>query len=197
MFTGIIEATGLVKEVIPNGKSLGFWIESTISPELKVDQSLSHNGVCLTVEEIKGDQHRLTAVEETLARTNLEKWKEGTIVNLERSLRAGDRIDGHLVQGHVDTTAECVKKKGKQGTREYEFEYPKKFTELVIEKGSVCVNGISLTVFDVKKKSFRVAIIPYTFEHTNMKDLEVGDKVNIEFDIVGKYLKRHFKNLWF
>ncbi len=197
MFTGIIETIGTVKEVITNGSNRSFWIESSIGPELKVDQSLSHNGICLTVEEIQDSKHRVTAIEETQEKTNIRDWEKGALINLERCLRFNDRIDGHLVQGHVDTTAVCIKKKGKQGTREYEFEYPKKFTELVIEKGSVCVNGISLTAFDVKKKSFKTAIIPYTFEHTNMKEMLEGDRVNIEFDIIGKYLKRHFKNLWF
>lgn len=197
MFTGIIESLGLVKEVIPNDSNRVFWVESPISIELKADQSLSHNGVCLTVEESRGHMHRVTAIEETLEKTNLGDWKIGQSINLERCLKLSDRLDGHLVQGHVDTVATCVKKKGKQGTREFEFEYPKKFTELVIEKGSVCINGVSLTAFDVKKKSFRVAIIPYTYEHTNFQFISEGDTVNIEFDIIGKYLKRHFKNLWF
>jgi riboflavin synthase len=197
MFTGIIETLGTVKEVITNGSNRSFWIESVIGPELKVDQSVSHNGICLTVEEIQNSRHRVTAIEETQNKTNIKDWEKGALINLERCLRLNDRIDGHLVQGHVDTTAVCIRKKGKQGTREYEFEYSKKFTELVIEKGSVCVNGISLTAFDVKKKSFKTAIIPYTFDHTNMKEMLEGDRVNIEFDIIGKYLKRHFKNLWF
>ena len=197
MFTGIIETVAMVKEVITNGSNRSFWIESVISPELKPDQSVSHSGVCLTVEEISGNRHRVTAVEETLEKTNLADWEKGSLVNLERCLRLSDRLDGHMVQGHVDTTAICSKKKGKQGTREFEFEYPKKYTELVIEKGSVCINGVSLTAFDVKKKSFKVAIIPYTFDHTNIKELLEGDRVNVEFDIIGKYLKRHFKNLWF
>ncbi len=197
MFTGITETTGIVKEVITNGSNRVFWIESTISTELKADQSISHSGVCLTIEEIAGNRHRVTAVKETLEKSNLADWEKGALVNLERCLRLSDRLDGHLVQGHIDTTAVCIKKKGKQGTREFEFEYSKKFTELVIEKGSVCVNGVSLTAFDVKKKSFKVTIIPYTFDNTNFKELLEGDRVNVEFDIIGKYLKRHFKNLWF
>ena len=197
MFTGIIETVAMVKEVITNGSNRSFWIESAISPELKPDQSVSHSGVCLTVEEISGNRHRVTAVEETLEKTNLADWEKGSLVNLERCLRLSDRLDGHMVQGHVDTTAICSKKKGKQGTREFEFEDSKKYTDLVIEKGSVCINGVSLTTFDVKKKSFKVAIIPYTFDHTNIKELLEGDRVNVEFDIIGKYLKRHFKNLWF
>ncbi len=197
MFTGIIESLGTVKEVIPNDSNRIFWVESPISIELKADQSLSHSGVCLTVEESRGQMHRVTAIKETLEKTNLGDWKIGQNINLERCLKLSDRLDGHLVQGHVDTVATCVKKKGKQGTREFEFEYPKKFTELVIEKGSVCINGVSLTAFDVKKKSFRVAIIPYTYEHTNFQFISEGDTVNLEFDLIGKYLKRHFKNLWF
>lgn len=197
MFTGIVETLGTVKEVIPNGPNRVFWVESPISIELKTDQSLSHSGVCLTVEESRGHLHRVTAIEETLDKTNLGDWKIGTLINLERCLKLSDRLDGHLVQGHVDTIATCVKKKGKQGTREFEFEYPKKFTELVIEKGSVCVNGVSLTAFDVKKKSFRVALIPYTYDNTNFQIISEGDTVNLEFDMIGKYLKRHFKNLWF
>jgi riboflavin synthase len=197
MFTGIIETMGTVKEVIPNGSNRVFWVESPISIELETDQSLSHNGVCLTVEESRGHLHRVTAIEETLEKTNLGGWKIGTAVNLERCLKLSDRLDGHLVQGHVDTVATCVKIKGKKGTREYEFEFPKKFAELVIEKGSVCVNGVSLTAFDIKKKTFRVAIIPYTYEHTNFHLLGEGETVNLEFDVIGKYLKRHFRNLWF
>ncbi len=197
MFTGIIESLGTVKEVIPNDSNRIFWVESPISIELKADQSLSHSGVCLTVEESRGQMHRVTAIKETLEKTNLGDWKIGQNINLERCLKLSDRLDGHLVQGHVDTVATCIKKKGKQGTREFEFEYPKKFTELVIEKGSVCINGVSLTAFDVKKKSFRVAIIPYTYEHTNFQFISEGDTVNLEFDLIGKYLKRHFKNLWF
>lgn len=197
MFTGIIEATGIVKEVITSDSSQTAWIESPFTQELKPEQSLSHNGVCLTIEEVIDSLYRVTAVKETLERSNLGSWKPGSVVNLERCLRLSDRLDGHLVQGHVDTRATCTKKKGKQGTREFEFEYPKKFSALVIEKGSVCVNGVSLTAYDIKKKSFRVSIIPYTFDQTNFNLLREGDEVNLEFDIIGKYLKQHFKNLWF
>jgi riboflavin synthase len=190
MFTGIIENTGLVKAVISNGSNRTFWVESSLSSQFKPDQSVSHNGVCLTIEEIKGDRHRVTAIDETLQKTNLGDWKEGSIVNLERCLQLNDRIDGHLVQGHVDTTGTCVKRKEKDGSWEFEFDFPKKFAALVIEKGSVCVNGISLTAFDVRKKSFRVAIIPYTFEHTNINKVLEADRVNLEFDMIGKYLLR-------
>ena len=155
-----------------------------------MDQSICHNGVCLTIEAINGGNHRVTAIDETLQKTNLGEWRKGTAVNLERSLREGDRLDGHLVQGHVDCKGLCLAVKEKDGSYEYTFKFPKKFGELVIEKGSVSVNGISLTCFDVKKKSFRVAIIPYTFDHTNMKSVKAGDSVNIEFDMAGKYILR-------
>jgi len=190
MFTGIIETIGLVKEVISNGSNRSFWISSSLSGDLKPDQSLSHNGVCLTVEETRPGQHRVTAIEETLKKTNLEEWTVGSLVNLERCLQTGARIDGHFVQGHVDCKATCIKKTIKDGSWEFEFECPKKSAALVIEKGSIAVNGISLTCFNVKKNSFRVAIIPYTFDHTNMSGLKKGDTVNIEFDMVGKYIQR-------
>ncbi len=190
MFTGIIEATGTVKEIIFNGSNKTFWIESPISSLFKVDQSVSHSGVCLTIEEIKGKTHRITAIDETLQKTNLGDWKTGTIINLERCLQINDRLDGHIVQGHIDTTGTCIKRKEKKGSWEFEVEFPKKFAGLIIEKGSICVNGISLTAFDVMKKSFRVAIIPYTFEHTNINNVQTGDSVNLEFDLIGKYLLR-------
>ena len=190
MFTGIIEAIGLVKKVIPNGSNKTFWIESPLSAEFKVDQSISHNGVCLTVEEITDSLHKITAIEETLKKTNLDSWQPGTLVNIERCLVVNGRLDGHFVQGHVDTTGICKKRTDKEGSWEFEFEFSKKFSELVIEKGSVCINGISLTAFNVKKKSLSVAIIPYTFEHTNIKEVNPGDSVNLEFDIIGKYLLR-------
>ena len=190
MFTGIIEATGLVKEVISKGSNRVFWVESSISSQFKPDQSVSHSGVCLTVEEVKGDRHRITAIDETLKKTNLRTWEEGFTINLERCLHLTDRIDGHIVQGHVDTTGTCIKKLEKNGSWEYVFGFSKKFAELLIEKGSICVNGISLTAFNIKKKSFRVAVIPYTYEHTNINKVLEGDMVNLEFDLIGKYLNR-------
>lgn len=190
MFTGIIEATGIVKEVILNGSNFTFWIESFLSNELKVDQSVSHSGVCLTVEEIAGNTHRVTAIDETLQKTNLATWNKGTIVNIERCLKMDSRLDGHMVQGHVDATGICTKKEEKEGSWEFEVGFPKQFAELIIEKGSICINGISLTAFNVKKKHFTVAIIPYTFAHTNMQTLNEGDKVNLEFDVIGKYILR-------
>jgi len=190
MFTGIIETTGRVKELIINGSNKTFWIESSLSNELKVDQSVSHSGVCLTVEEIKDGTHRVTAIDETLQKTNIANWTVGMLVNIERCLPMNGRIDGHIVQGHVDTTATCIKRKEKEGSWEFEFEFDKKYAELVIEKGSICINGISLTAFDVKRKSLTVAIIPYTFEHTNIKNVQKGDVVNFEFDMIGKYILR-------
>ena len=190
MFTGIIETVGIVKDVISNGFNKTFWIESPISAELKVDQSISHSGVCLTIEEIKERSHRVTAISETLQKTTLGAWQTGTMVNIERSLLLNSRLDGHFVQGHVDATGTCLSVIEKKGSWEFEFEFPKKFAELVIEKGSICVNGISLTAFNVKKKAFTVAIIPFTFEHTNIRDVKPGDSVNLEFDMIGKYLQR-------
>jgi riboflavin synthase len=190
MFTGIIEATGFVKELIVNGSNKTFWIESTISNEFKIDQSVSHNGVCLTVEDIRDGQHRVTAIDETLKKTNLEEWKAGAGVNLERCLALNGRLDGHMVQGHVDATGVCKSRKEKGGSWEFEFEFPKKFSPLVIEKGSICLNGISLTAFNVKRKGFSIAVIPYTFEHTNIKEVNPGNTVNLEFDMVGKYIYR-------
>ena len=190
MFTGIIEALGELREISTAGTNKSFWIKSSISPELKIDQSLAHDGVCLTIEDIQGPLYRVTAVEETLKKTNIDQWTPGTSVNLERSLLPGHRVDGHFVQGHVDCTAECIEIKNKQGSYEFEFCFPKKFAALVIEKGSISVNGISLTAFDVKKRSFRVAVIPYTFEHTNMQFVKENDMVNIEFDMLGKYILR-------
>jgi riboflavin synthase len=190
MFTGIVETVGKVTQVTESGTNKTFWIESPLSSSFRVDQSIAHNGVCLTVEETSGNRHRVTAVQETLDKTNLNSWKEGTAINLERSLLMTSRLDGHFVQGHVDTTAECEKIKAKDGSYEFEFSFSKKFAPLIIEKGSIAVNGISLTAFDVKKNSFKVAIIPYTYEYTNLQVLNEGDEVNLEFDMIGKYIQR-------
>jgi riboflavin synthase len=190
MFTGIVETQGLIKKIIEKGTNKIFWIKSTISSKLKPDQSVAHDGVCLTIEEIKGSRHRVTAIAETMAKTSMGEWKAGSTVNLERCLKVNDRLDGHFVQGHVDTTAVCTDKKEKDGSWEFSFQFPLQFGELIIEKGSVAVNGISLTAFNVSANTFDVAIIPYTFEHTNMNTVNVGQKVNIEFDMVGKYINR-------
>lgn len=190
MFTGIIEASGIVKELISNGSNKTFWISSPLSDEFKVDQSVSHNGVCLTVEEVKAGQHRVTAIAETLEKTNLGEWKTGDSVNLERCLPMNGRLDGHFVQGHVDCTATCLEKIEENGSWEFVFEFPPAFATLIIEKGSICMNGISLTTFNVKKDSFTIAIIPYTFAHTNSNEIKPGSLVNLEFDIIGKYIQR-------
>jgi len=190
MFTGIIEATGTVTDILKDGANKTFWISSPVSNELTVDQSISHNGACLTVEEVKNGAHRVTAIEETLIKTNLNTWTKGTIVNLERCLQMNGRLDGHIVQGHVDTTAQCMGIIEKAGSTEYRFSFDKKFAPLVVEKGSITVNGISLTIFDITENAFTIAIIPYTFEHTDIKNLRVNDYVNIEFDMIGKYVSR-------
>lgn len=190
MFTGIVETTGIIHSIEENGTNLSFYIKSALSEELKIDQSVSHNGVCLTVEAIENGQHKVTAILETLQKTNLGRWQNGTIVNIERCLPMHGRLDGHLVQGHVDATATCTSLRNENGSWVFGFEFPENFAHLVIEKGSICINGISLTVFNVGRNSFSVAIIPYTYEHTNMKNLGVGEQVNIEFDILGKYIAR-------
>ena len=190
MFTGIVETQGIVKKIIEKGTNKTFWIKSPISSKLKADQSVAHDGVCLTVEEIKNDWHRVTAIAETLVKTNLDDWHVGIKVNLERCLKINARLDGHFVQGHVDATALCIAKKEKDGSWEFRFEFPSAFNSLIIEKGSITLNGISLTAFNVGGTSFDVAIIPYTFKHTNMDLVNVGQKVNIEFDILGKYISR-------
>ena len=190
MFTGIIEAFGTVDSVEKNGANSTFWISSPISGQLKIDQSVSHNGVCLTVEEVTDNRHRVTAVEETLKKTNLVDWQTGVLVNLERCMTFNGRIDGHIVQGHVDATAVCESKKDANGSWEFRFRFPAAFAPLVIEKGSISLNGISLTVFDVTGSTFSVAIIPYTYTHTNIHQLSVGDTANVEFDLIGKYVNR-------
>jgi riboflavin synthase len=190
MFTGIIEKTGIIKEIISTGTNKSFWVASSIAQELKIDQSLSHNGVCLTIEQIKDGKHLVTAIEETILKTNLGSWENDSIINLERCMQLNGRLDGHIVQGHVDCTAECIEIVEKAGSWEYTFSFPEKFAPFIIEKGSVTVNGISLTCFNITNDSFTVAIIPYTFEHTNMSSLKKGDRVNIEWDVVGKYVVR-------
>ena len=190
MFTGIIEKTGIIKEVISRGTNTSFWVESDLAAELKIDQSLSHNGICFTVEEIKSGLHRVTAIEETILKTTAGRWEPGNFVNLERCMQMNGRLDGHIVQGHVDCTAVCDEVIEKAGSWEYIFTFSAKFAGLIIEKGSVTVNGISLTCFNVTNNRFTVAIIPYTFEHTNMSSLKKTDVVNIEWDIIGKYVNR-------
>ena len=194
MFTGIIEHTGRVTEIISWGSNKTFWIRSELAASLKVDQSLCHDGVCLTVEEIKGDLHRVTAIEETLKKTNLGGLKNDSMVNLERSMQLNGRVDGHLVQGHVDTVATCTAINKKEGSHEFIFSFDNKFASLIIEKGSITVNGISLTCFNVTRDRFTVAIVPYTYAHTNMGAIKTGDTLNLEFDMIGKYVERILQN---
>lgn len=190
MFTGIIEALGTIKSVSEDRTNKTFWINSSISSQLRIDESLSHNGVCLTIEDIKNNMHRVTAIQETLEKTNLQNWKGGDIINLERSMQMNGRIDGHIVQGHVDGTSKCISKEDLDGSFEFKFNFDEDKASLIIEKGSICVNGVSLTAFNVTNNSFTVAIIPYTFEHTNFKTIKEGDLVNLEFDMLGKYVAR-------
>jgi riboflavin synthase len=190
MFTGIVESQGEIVKIENAGTNIRFWIKSSIANELKVDQSVSHDGVCLTIESITDDGFRVSAVDETLKKTNLSQWAAGRSVNLERAMILGGRLDGHLVQGHVDTTATCILRENKDGSWLYRFSFPKRFAHLVIEKGSIAVNGTSLTAFDVTDSEFSVAIIPYTFNHTGIKDVIPGTVVNIEFDMLGKYITR-------
>jgi len=190
MFTGIIETIGRVEEIITSGTNKTFWISSPLSHELKVDQSISHNGVCLTVEALQDHRHRVTAIAETLQKSNIGHWQNGDLVNLERCMIMNGRLDGHIVQGHVDTTATCTQSKELDGSWEFRFRFPDQFTTLVIEKGSISLNGISLTIFNVSANEFTVAIIPYTFEHTNIQNILPGTTVNLEFDMVGKYVNR-------
>ncbi|RYY39292.1 MAG: riboflavin synthase [Chitinophagaceae bacterium] len=190
MFTGIIEAFGTVREVAQQGQNKTFWLRSDLADQLKVDQSLSHNGVCLTVEEVQDEHYRVTAVQETLEKTNLHEWGPGTLVNLERSLLPSSRLDGHFVQGHVDSTGICEHIDDQKGSWEMRFRFPKAFAPLVIEKGSIALNGVSLTVFNVRRKHFSVAVIPYTYTNTNLHTLHEGTLVNLEFDLLGKYLQR-------
>src|SRR5450432_175055 len=193
MFTGIIETTGVISTISGQGTNKTFQIISSLSPKLKVDQSLSHDGVCLTVESITEHTYQVTAVEETLSKTCLSQWKPGGRINLERCLQLTGRLDGHMVQGHVDTTAICVQRENKEGSCLFRFEFPESFRNLIIEKGSVAVNGISLTCFDVTNHSFSVAIIPYTYDFTNIRDLFPDSLVNVEFDLIGKYVQRMMK----
>lgn len=190
MFTGIIENIGRLVSVEQHGTGKVFWVESPLAEELHIDQSLAHNGICLTVEEIKSGCHRVTAILETLEKTNCGSWSIGSLLNLERCLQAGGRFDGHMVQGHVDTIGTCISRENSKGSWLYCFSFPEKFAPLIIEKGSIAVNGISLTCFNVDKSSFSVAIIPYTFHHTNLNEVMPGSSVNLEFDLLGKYLQR-------
>ena len=190
MFTGIIETLGTVKELRHDQDNLHLTISSAITSELKIDQSVAHNGVCLTVVAIDNDSYTVTAIRETIEKTNLGDWKSGDLVNLERAMKLGDRLDGHIVQGHVDQIGICKSVENANGSWYYTFEYDEKLNNLTIEKGSITVNGVSLTVVNSKQNQFSVAIIPYTYEHTNFKNFEAGTKINLEFDVIGKYVAR-------
>lgn len=190
MFTGIIETTGTVSGIERAGTNLTFRIESTLAAELKIDQSVSHNGVCLTVTSVDAGSYTVTAVDETLKKTNLGRVGPGDRINLERCMPASGRFDGHIVQGHVDQTGVCTAVQDVDGSWLFDFQYADESDNVTVEKGSICINGVSLTVFNSQPDGFRVTIIPYTYEHTNFRDLKAGDTVNLEFDIVGKYLKK-------
>ncbi len=192
MFTGIIEQLGHITAIQKEGENIHFTVKSPFTNELKVDQSVAHNGTCLTVVSINDDEYTVTAIHETLEKTNLGEWKVGTKVNLERCMQMNGRLDGHIVQGHVDTTATCTNIEDQNGSWKFTFNY---LTEQVtVEKGSITVNGVSLTVVDSKDRQFSVCIIPYTYEHTNFHQIKVGDKINLEFDIIGKYVAKLMGN---
>ena len=190
MFTGIIEDLGIIKNLKGEGENLHITVQTSITSELKIDQSVAHNGVCLTVVSIDKDNYIVTAIKETLDKTNLGKLKSGDFVNIERAMKLGDRLDGHIVQGHVDQTAKCISIKEEDGSWVFTFKYDKTLNNITIEKGSITVNGVSLTVVNSKIDEFSVAIIPYTYEHTTFNKLKVDDTVNLEFDVIGKYVKR-------
>jgi len=190
MFTGIIEGFGEVKKLIHENENLHITMESPLTPELKIDQSVAHNGVCLTVVEITEDTYVVTAIKETLDKTNLGTLSENDLVNIERAMKLGDRLDGHIVQGHVDQTAICTQVSENDGSWFYTFEYSAEANNITIEKGSITVNGVSLTVVDSKKTQFSVAIIPYTYEHTGFSEFKKRTLVNLEFDVIGKYVAR-------
>ena len=190
MFTGIIETLGIIKEIKKENDNLNITVSSFITHELKIDQSVAHNGVCLTVVAINEDLYTVTAIKETLEKTNLAEWKVNDIVNLERAMKLGDRLDGHIVQGHVDQIGICKNVTETNGSWSYTFEYDPNLNNITIEKGSITVNGVSLTVVNSMKNEFSVAIIPYTHEHTNFKNITIGTKINLEFDVIGKYVSK-------
>jgi riboflavin synthase len=190
MFTGIIEEIGIIEKLEKDGRNLHITVSTSITNELKIDQSVAHNGVCLTVINIDGNSYTVTAIQETLDKTNMGLISVNDSVNIERAMKLGDRLDGHIVQGHVDQTAKCVDIKEDGGSWIYSFKYDKNLNNITIEKGSITINGVSLTVVNSQRDSFSVAIIPYTYNHTTFKNLKVEDSVNLEFDVIGKYVKR-------
>ena len=193
MFTGIIENLAKIDSIKKNKKNLDITLSSSLTSEFKIDQSISHNGICLTVVNINESHYTVTAIEETINKTTISKWRVGDIVNLERAMKIGGRLDGHMIQGHVDQIGQCIHVETMDGSWEYTIQYEKS-ENITVEKGSIAVNGVSLTVIDSKTNSFKVAIIPYTYEHTNFKTLRKGDLINLEFDILGKYLYKMSKN---
>lgn len=190
MFTGIVECLGIVTRIEKDGSNINLWVKSPISQELKIDQSVSHNGACLTVVALQDDVHKVTIIAESLDKTNLAELEVGQLVNLERSMRLSDRLDGHLVQGHVDQVGRCLDIENKVGSWVYTIQYQPHENFLLVEKGSICVNGISLTCHSLTENTFKVSIIPYTHEHTNMKWVEKNSIVNLEFDIIGKLIAK-------
>ena len=193
MFTGIIEVLGKIEKIEKEGTNVHYTVSCPIANELKVDQSVSHNGVCLTVVALADGQYTVTAIEETLNKTNLGHWKVGDLVNIERAMSASARFDGHFVQGHVDTTGICTKVSSADGSWYFSFQYDLKPEWLLVDKGSICINGVSLTVVNPQDGHFSVAIIPYTFENTIFKHLKEGDKINLEFDVIGKYITKYMQ----
>lgn len=190
MFTGIIEEVGSISKIETSGGNIDYTIKANLAKELKIDQSVAHNGVCLTVVDIKDNTYKVTAIDETLNKTNLKHLKEGQLINLERGMKMNAHLDGHIVQGHVDQVATCVSAETKNGSWEFTFSYDPKLMNVTIEKGSITINGVSLTVVNSKLNEFSVAIIPFTYENTTFKTLKKGDIVNLEFDVIGKYVKR-------
>ena len=193
MFTGIIENLSEIKEIVEEGDNLSISFYSNITDELKIDQSVSHNGICLTVVKIENNIYNVTAIKETILKSSIKNWKVGDLINIERAMKLGDRLDGHMVQGHVDQTAICKKILEENGSWYFDFEYDKS-DNLTIEKGAIAINGVSLTVVSSNQNTFSVAIIPYTYNHTNFKNISIGDLVNLEFDMIGKYISKIIKN---
>ena len=194
MFTGIIETLGIIQEIKKEKDNIHITMNSSITSELQIDQSVAHNGICLTVVALNDTLYTVTAIDETIKKTNLGYWQEGDSVNLERAMKLGDRLDGHIVQGHVDQIGTCVVAEETNGSWLYTFEYDEALNNITIEKGSITVNGVSLTVVNSKKNQFSVAIIPYTHEHTNFNSFKIGTKINLEFDVIGKYVSRLYSN---
>jgi riboflavin synthase len=194
MFTGIIETLGIIQEIKKEKDNIHITMNSSITSELQIDQSVAHNGICLTVVALNDTLYTVTAIDETIKKTNLGYWQEGDSVNLERAMKLGDRLDGHIVQGHVDQIGTCVLAEETNGSWLYTFEYDEALNNITIEKGSITVNGVSLTVVNSKKNQFSVAIIPYTHEHTNFNSFKIGTKINLEFDVIGKYVSRLYSN---